>query len=93
MSRTLRVSEGRVCNKTGHAFQVLGRAGAKSQRREEFPGPERGWRFQYDGSTRRAHFGSESGGDTCAGAETCQAGGGGVASGPRATVCGTQVRS
>lgn len=36
--RNFEVSEGRVCNKTGYAFQVLGRAGAKSQRREEFPG-------------------------------------------------------
>ena len=38
LKQNFEVSKDRVCNKTGYAFQVLGRAGAKSQRREEFPG-------------------------------------------------------
>lgn len=31
-------SKGRVCHKTSEAFQGLGRAGAKAQRTESFPG-------------------------------------------------------
>ena len=65
LKQNFEVSKDRVCNKTGYAFQVLGRAGAKSQRREQFPGDQRGWKFRKDGSTREPVLGSESGGCTC----------------------------
>lgn len=49
-------------NKTSWAFQVLGMAGAKAQRREEIHEQQRERKVAYGWKSQRASFGSRSGG-------------------------------